>query len=299
MFRHLLIALTGTARDETLIRYAASVARLAEATEASFVHVQGTAADGSGVPAHERVAEELSRSVEKGFGEAPEGVARSFHVLRGPLLDRLLSFAAERHTDLVLVGHRPSHRPGRRALIRRLAMKAPCSVWIVPDDASPGIRRILVPVDFSDHSADALEVATGVAARAGAVECTALHVYHTDAVLTYEESVLEVRDREKEVYQRFVAPIDLHGIAVTPAFVEAEDVPEAIHQAAQDRGADLKVMSTRGRSRSASILLGSVAESVIVEARTPLLAVKHFGARLGLLETLLDRGFSRGSPHFN
>jgi hypothetical protein len=27
--------------------------------------------------------------------------------------------------------------------------------------------------------------------------------------------------------------------------------------------------------------------------------VKHFGAKLNLLETLLDRAFRRDSPHFN
>jgi hypothetical protein len=58
-------------------------------------------------------------------------------------------------------------------------------------------------------------------------------------------------------------------------------------------------MSTRGRSRSAAILLGNVTEAVIVEARTPLLIVKRFGAKLNLLETLLDRAFRSDSPHFN
>jgi sulfate permease, SulP family len=50
-------------------------------------------------------------------------------------------------------------------------------------------------------------------------------------------------------------------------------------------------MATRGRSRSSSILLGSVTEEMILETRVPILVVKHFGARLGVLQALLDRRF--------
>jgi hypothetical protein len=57
-------------------------------------------------------------------------------------------------------------------------------------------------------------------------------------------------------------------------------------------------MATRGRSRSAAILLGSVTEEMIIQARVPLLAVKHFGARMGVVQALLDRRFwQRGGLH--
>ena len=69
---------------------------------------------------------------------------------------------------------------------------------------------------------------------------------------------------------------------------------------AQEQNVDMKVMATRGRSRSATILLGSVTEGVIIEARTPVLVVKHFGARLGLLQVLMDRRFRQGgNPQFD
>ena len=51
------------------------------------------------------------------------------------------------------------------------------------------------------------------------------------------------------------------------------------------------MMATRGRSQSAAILLGSVTEEMIIETPMPLLAVKHFGARMGVLQALLDRRF--------
>ena len=59
-------------------------------------------------------------------------------------------------------------------------------------------------------------------------------------------------------------------------------------------------MATRGRSRSSAILLGSVAEEMILATRVPLLVVKHFGARMGVLQALLDRRFwHKGALHMD
>ena len=68
----------------------------------------------------------------------------------------------------------------------------------------------------------------------------------------------------EDAYERFVAPINLHGAKLRPVFVESERIAATIHKVAEDEKVDLKVISTRGRSRSAVILLGSVTEGVIV-----------------------------------
>jgi hypothetical protein len=56
------------------------------------------------------------------------------------------------------------------------------------------------------------------------------------------------------------------------------------------------VLGTRGRSRSAAILLGSAAEQTIISSRLPVLAVKEFGDRLGVLEALLEKSHFGRSP---
>src|SRR5262249_14911459 len=153
------------------------------------------------------------------------------------------------------------------------------------------LERILVPIDFSDHSADTLRVATSLARLTGHGECLVLHVYFNEAPATFEEYDQVLRGREDEAYRKFIAPIDCQGVWVTPRFEEGANVPHVINRVAAQRGCDLVVMATRGRSRSASILLGSVTEETITETRVPLLVVKHYGARLGLLQALLDRAF--------
>ena len=298
-FRHLAVGLSRTAADAGLLRYAAMVARLGTVGEVRFAHVLPPPADPAAAHDHDRTQEEVRAAVREHFTGVPDGVRLDYDVLKGPLLDRLLAYTAEQEVDLLLIGHRRDH-PGRSALARRLAMKAPCSVWMVPDGAPAALDRILVPVDYSEHAADALRVATALAHLAGHGECLALHVYFNEAPVTYEEYEQVLRGQEAEAYRRFVAPIDCQGVRVTPAFEEAANVAHAINRVAAQRGCDLVVMATRGRSRSAAILLGSVTEETIVETRVPLLVVKHYGAQLGLLQALLDKGFrSRPSEQFD
>lgn len=299
-FQHLMVCLTHSESDFGLIRYAAMLARLGTATEVRFVHVLPTPSVGLPAHEHDRAVETSKRAVKEAFLNVPDNVNVYCDVLKGPLLDRLLTFAAEQEVDLMLLGHRPDHPPGRGSLIRRLAMQAPCSIWIVPDGSPPSLKRVLVPVDFSGDSGDAMRVATSMARLCGQSECLALHVYSNEAVLTYEEDDPVLLGEQAKAFEKFIAPIDCRGVAVTPIFEEGVNVAHTIHRVAKEQDVDLKVMATRGRSRSATILLGSVTEGVIIEARTPVLVVKHFGARLGILQVLMDRRFRRrGSPQFD
>lgn len=295
-YRHLLVGLTRTAADTALLRYATMLIRLGTVEEVRFVHILPMPDDPGTAHDHDRVLEELRAEVRPQLGEIGPDVRAYYDVLKGPLTDRLLAFAAEQEVDLILVGHQRTH-PGQRALARRLAMKAPCSVWMVPEGSPATLDRILVPIDFSEPAADAMQVATSMARRSGHSDLLALHVYFNEARVTYEEYQQVVRGEEQEAYRQFIAPIDCKAVRVTPLFEEGANVAHVILRTAEKHGVDLIVMATRGRSRSASILLGSVTDDTILETRTPLLVVKHFGARMGVLQVLLDRRFrQRGGP---
>lgn len=296
-YRHLLVALSCSEADAGLLKYAAQVARWGTATEVHFVHVLPSGGDPDQVPGPDRVRQELSAAVQAHFRAVPAGVRLAYAVLSGALIDQLLIYAAEHGSDLLFVGQRRGDS-GSRALARRLAMKAPCSIWVVPESAPPPrLRRLLVPIDFSEPAADAMRVALALAQQGPQADCLALHVFFNEARVTYEEYDQVLRGQEELALRRFLQPIDCHGIAVTPLFREGAHVGRLINQVAEEEAVDLVVMATRGRSRSAAILLGSVTEETIVEARVPLLVVKHFGARMGVLQALLDRRFlGRAGP---
>ena len=123
-FRRLMVGVSGTDADAGLLDYAAMVARLGTATEVRFAHVLPPGAD------EVRARQEVEKAVRPHFAHVPAAVTRSFEVVTGPLLDRLLELTAEHETDLLFLGHRHDH-PGRWALARRLSMKATCSIWMV------------------------------------------------------------------------------------------------------------------------------------------------------------------------
>jgi nucleotide-binding universal stress UspA family protein len=269
----MLVALANGEADRGLVQYALLLSRCFPGLEVHCVHVAGR---------EDRTAD-LEDCLRQRF---PAAVP---HLLNGDVLDTLINVTAKIGADLLLLGH---SRPGtRRSLARRLAMKAPCSVWMVPDDARAALRTVLAPVDFSKRSADTLQVATALAASAGLDECIALHVYFNDAVATFEEFDEALIEREDEAFALFVAPIDLHGVYAKPLFIESADVPRTILQVAADAHCDLIVMATRGRSTSAAVLLGSVTEQVMMDTQVPLLAVKHHGAQLRLRQALADERF--------
>jgi nucleotide-binding universal stress UspA family protein len=287
IFARPLVALSLTDPDAGLLRYARKA--LGENCESMrFVHV---AADES---LRESEAETLGlrmqSEVETHFG--PLGAAARLELARGSRLDQLLTLAARHQHDVVLLGHRRG-RSGRRSLARRLAMVAPCSVWLAPEGAEDRMTRILVPVDFSRHSADALSLATKLAAARGLAECLALHVFFDPSTLRYPEHVDEVYGQERSAMEKLLAEADCHGVSVKPLFEESAHPSQAILHTAKEHGADLIVMNTRGRTRAAAVLLGSVTSQTMTAATVPVLAVKHFGARETLLEVLMNSRFWR------
>jgi nucleotide-binding universal stress UspA family protein len=170
-------------------------------------------------------------------------------------------------------------------------MVAPCSVWLVPEGAPDRLTRILVPVDFSSHSADALGVGTSLAAENGHPECLAVHVFFDPSTVRYDEHAEEVLGYERAAFETMLAATDCHGVRVEAVFEESTRPPQAILRVSQERGCDLIVMNTRGRSRSAAVLLGSVTSETMAATTMPLLAVKRFGSRLTLMQALLNHRF--------
>lgn len=214
-------------------------------------------------------------------------------------LGGVLQEAVNMRADLLLV---PAVRAAssRRAFERRLAMMAPCSVWMVPDSAAPRLDRILAPIDFSPRAADALDVATAIAERAGSEACRALHVRFNSAVASPDDINEILVGEEHEAFSIFAARVDLHGVDPDPVFEEGADIGRTILRVADEQQSDLIVMGTRGRTRAASMLIGSETEQTLQSSDVPVLAVKRSGSRLRFLEALVDPRFrQKETPRFS
>jgi SulP family sulfate permease len=289
-FRRILVPLACTGSDRTLLDYASMIAGWDGGIAFYFAHALPSA----GLAEQRELLDQMRAATPESL--ATSGAAITYSVLVGERLDALLQFAAAERADLILLGHRRS-RSGRRSLARRLAMTAPCSVWLVPEGSPARLECVLAPFDLSRRSADALGVATSIAAAAGLDECLALHVRFNSALVTFEEYQEIEMAEEQEAFHLFVAPVDLHGVDVVPVYEESANVAAAIDRIADRKNCDLIVMGTRGRSTAAAVLLGSETEQIIIGSRRPVLAVKHFGARLRLLQVLLQERFRSGGDY--
>jgi nucleotide-binding universal stress UspA family protein len=141
------------------------------------------------------------------------------------------------------------------------------------------IHKILVPVDFSDHSQRALDEAIGFAKAFGA-QLHLLHCYqiHPTAIAPYGVVVPEAfeQDIRMAALQRLAEwreKASAQGVRVQE-HVTAHFPAEEIAGMADQLGIDLIVMGTRGLTGLKHVLLGSVAERTIRLARCPVLTVK-------------------------
>jgi nucleotide-binding universal stress UspA family protein len=296
LFQQVMVAVGDAERDTDLLAYARAVRELAPGAAFRFVHVLGWPAPSVEEPAvHRDVLVKLETAVRQHFGPCETGSCRVMH---GNVIDRLLETAAESGADVILVGHGREHS-GRRSLARRLAMQAPCSVWMRPEGSQAAIRRVLAAIDYSESSAHALNLAGRIVRRAGSDECFALHVYFDEMLADVPEYAEERRAGQSEAFARFTSPVDTAGVTLRPVIEAAPDVADAVERVAEAFGIDLVVMGSRGQTRSASILLGSESEHVLMQSKVPVLIAKRRGERLGLLQALLDRNFHlRDSPRF-
>lgn len=142
------------------------------------------------------------------------------------------------------------------------------------------IRHILCPVDFSDGSRRALDHAVAIAHWCQA-SVTALHVF-TPAVMPtvapgapgFEPSGALHADREAllDDMRAFIGDAATTGIAVNPAIGEGH-AADVIVEHADAMRTGLIVMGTQGRSGLKRLFMGSVAEQVLRQARSPVLTV--------------------------
>ncbi len=144
-----------------------------------------------------------------------------------------------------------------------------------------GIKKILIPTDFSEYSKSALPYAADFAKKYGA-KLVLLHIFDEEL---FSPIFFEVGGSAKEYYDRlqdrfeaatddFLSGIDTKGIEIEAELGNGTPFVEII-KFARENGIDLIVMGTHGRSGITHALLGSVTEKVVRKAPCPVMVVRH------------------------
>jgi universal stress protein A len=145
------------------------------------------------------------------------------------------------------------------------------------------LERILVPVDFSDHSRKALDCAADLAEKFGsALEVVYVwsppHYFSPDIMLAapgWSATSLEQYARTEAVkdMEKFMGSFSRQGLR-SKTRIEVGRPAAAIVRVATEEKADLIVMGTHGLTGLSRVLLGSVAQEVVAKSLCPVMTMK-------------------------
>ncbi len=141
-------------------------------------------------------------------------------------------------------------------------------------------KKICCPIDFSDASRAAMEVAADLARRNGAA-LVLLHAYPIPGYTFPDGSIVaspkmmqDLADQAERHLEEWRADAaKLAGGRVTTQKAIGEPAAEIV-AFAKSAGVDLVVVGTHGRTGLEHALMGSVAERVVRRAHCPVLSVR-------------------------
>jgi len=223
------------------------------------------------------------------------------HYLTGVPDEAIDKLAQEIGADCIIMGTR-GWRGMDRVLLgstaERVVMTAPCPVLTVrrqtdPAQAKEGVpskgkaqpptapafppTRLLVAIDFSDCSQDAMEYACEVA-KDFEVAVTLLHIrepiaYGLDFTLAHLEMEKEQSWKMEKRLKEFCQVFQEKGLTAS-YLMKQPPIADAILHSLEETEANLIVMGTHGRRGFSRLLMGSVASSVLRRSPVPVLTVK-------------------------
>jgi len=140
------------------------------------------------------------------------------------------------------------------------------------------MKKIIVPIDFSEHSEYALKTAAKLVKKSGG-ELLALHMLEmSDTLLTTTDSdqgqkmIFFMKLAEKR-FTEFLEKDYLEGVNVVP-IVKHFKVFSEVNDVAREQEADLIVMGSHGASGLKEFFVGSNTEKVVRNSEIPVLVVK-------------------------
>jgi nucleotide-binding universal stress UspA family protein len=300
-YERILICIDQPHRDSRILDYARTIVRLADSKELYLLHVSDDPHRESpdalaGLSPKESVTCETLQTVAAEHFEASETMKCRCEVIHGaPVLD-ILRFAYEKDVDLVVIGRHYGDAGAADSdaeLARRITRKATCSVLVLPEDCQIKADTILVPVRDSDCSANALEVACGIATATGAAVIAfntyQVHGGYARAGMNREQQIEALDEVAQRECRRLLERVDSRSVTVQcrcAPDLHGTPVPVVL-ETIRKTAADLAVIGARGRTGAAGVLLGAVTEQLIRKSPVPVLAVKKKGECIGILRALL------------
>ena len=244
---------------------------------------------------YSELLDETRRAGEKQLGDLARSVRNKYPVKTviqtGHPGSRIVDTAKKLGAGLIITsthGRTGFKRAFLGSTAEHVVRYAPCPVLTVPGRTAPArrsntppfqLKKILVPIDFSEVSKDALAYAASLAGHFSA-EFILLHVTEKSPIdyllgrgLMNHLVVPMMKQAEADLARLAGRLSKAHGAQLS-AVVRTGKPFEEICRAARTLGADLIVLTTHGYTGLKHVVLGSTAERVVRHADCPVLVVR-------------------------
>jgi nucleotide-binding universal stress UspA family protein len=304
-FKKVLICLDNTNLDSTLVAFANFIAESSDVEEITLMNIVKS------LRMPDEILAEFPDIADKAIDERENSIRQKvepllsdtlqakvkFVVKEGKIAAKILKHCDKHSVDLIIIGRRENPTNLSGALAQRLARRAHCSLLIIPEGCQPEVKKILVPVDFSEHSILAVEEAILIAKNydfSPEIICQNVYTvptgYHYTGK-TYEEFAQIMERNAREEYQKFISDIATEQANIQDVYSldENEDPVEDIYLKAKEVDASVIVIGAKGRSSATAFFIGTIAERLVqMDSEFPLLVVRPKGRNAGFLDFIKE-----------
>ena len=294
-FHRLLIGLDLASSDATLLNYINQVLPFIPAASMHFVHVYPSMlTDDSKKELEDKIITAMRDVVEQHLNL--DSAEFHYSVQEGSPSEEILKAASSHKSDLIFLMNRVGLKGS--ALLQDLANKSKASLWMVPEGYDHfQFTKFYIPLQFNEHNAHTLRLAYDLdEADKGYNLFVCEHLYEVPSGYHYSGKSLEeykaiLEEQRQQDFHRFVEDNTLSALGLTcnVLSVDGMSIAETIYAQSRKMGADLILISARGRSKVSSFLLGSVTnELVLLDPVAPMILVKNPKGNMGLWQAIQE-----------
>ncbi|MCG8307770.1 MAG: universal stress protein [Cytophagales bacterium] len=301
--KRILVAVDLTEMDESLVRYITYLSNRITIDKVYFINVMKNMELPDEIiekypnlvaPMDEATKNEIKFTIDEEAGNQLN-VDYEIKVTDGDATDKILKWARIKEVDMIVLG-RKSGLDGHGIVSSKIVKLAPCTVVFVPEVLPELLKRLLVPIDFSDASKLAVEYALFIADKVPGLKITFLNVYHVPTGYhvsgkSYEEFADIMKQNAKDSFNEFISEFDTDGVNMVADFVldRKNDIAKKIYQFALKNKSTAIAVGSKGRTQAAAVLLGSISEKLIMQnSQIPTIVVKQPRHNMRFLEALLE-----------
>ncbi|MTI22207.1 universal stress protein [Fulvivirga sp. RKSG066] len=283
--------------DQTIIKWVKQLSDTLKPEKIYFLHAEESfepeslpeSLSDEMLPADENQKVQLTKSVNKEFEDT--AVEWVVEVVEGKPFDQLLHWIKIKNIDLFIAG-RKNKESGSGILPHKLSRQISCDLLLIPEINLKPVQRILVPIDFSEHSKLALEQAIEIGQRSDYEKVICYHIYSVPSGYyktgkSHEQMAKIMKEHAKKRFDKFVAQYSNIQIDYESSLSEVNRAKQIRDMAIQQK-CEMVILGSKGQSVGSLILLGSTTERFLQLDNSFLtMVIKKPGEHLGFFEAFM------------